>query len=148
MVALDLGVDTSTSQGELMANVLASFAQFERRLIGQGTREGLAAARAKGVRLGNPNRIKGRTPEAIRQRILKRHARGVSYHDIAPSSMPTAYRRRLGACAGTPQASARSRSAPPDCAIRASNDGSKEPGLIIPAATLKSRFLCAQNRRA
>jgi DNA invertase Pin-like site-specific DNA recombinase len=83
MVALDLGVDTSTSQGELMANVLASFAQFERRLIGQRTREGLAAARAKGVRLGNPDRIKDRTPEEIRQRILKRRARGISYGDIA-----------------------------------------------------------------
>ncbi len=33
LVALDLGVDTSTASGEMMANVLATFAQFERRLI-------------------------------------------------------------------------------------------------------------------
>ena len=31
LVALDLGVDTSTPAGEMMANVLATFAQFERR---------------------------------------------------------------------------------------------------------------------
>jgi hypothetical protein len=37
-VALDLGVDISTPAGEMMANVLATFAQFERRLIGQRTR--------------------------------------------------------------------------------------------------------------
>ena len=35
LVALDLGVDTSTPTGEVMAGVLALFAQFERRLIGQ-----------------------------------------------------------------------------------------------------------------
>src|SRR5436853_5327246 len=42
LVALDLGVDTTTPSGELMASVLASFAQFERRIIGQRTRDALA----------------------------------------------------------------------------------------------------------
>jgi DNA invertase Pin-like site-specific DNA recombinase len=37
LVALDLGVDTSSPAGEAMANVLATFAQFERRLIGERT---------------------------------------------------------------------------------------------------------------
>lgn len=54
LVALDLGVDTTTPSGEMMANVLAVFAQFERRLIGQRTREALAMKRAAGVRLGRP----------------------------------------------------------------------------------------------
>jgi len=52
LVALDLGVDTTTPSGEMMANVLAVFAQFERRLIGQRTREALAIKRQQGVRLG------------------------------------------------------------------------------------------------
>src|SRR5215210_7973308 len=38
LVALDLGVDTSTPQGELVANVIASVAQWERRIIGQRTK--------------------------------------------------------------------------------------------------------------
>jgi Resolvase, N terminal domain len=39
LVALDLGVDTSTPSGEMMASVLATFAQFERRLIGERTKD-------------------------------------------------------------------------------------------------------------
>ena len=39
LVALDCAVDTTTPAGEAMAHVLATFAQFERRLIGQRTRE-------------------------------------------------------------------------------------------------------------
>jgi DNA invertase Pin-like site-specific DNA recombinase len=54
LVALDLGVDTSTPSGEMMANVLAVFAQFERRIIGQRTKDALAVKKAQGVRLGHP----------------------------------------------------------------------------------------------
>ncbi len=61
LVCLDLGVDTTTPAGELVAGVVASTAQYERRLIGQRTREALAARRAAGVRLGRPARS-GRTP--------------------------------------------------------------------------------------
>lgn len=54
LVTIDLGVDTSTPSGRLLANVFAAFAEFERELIRQRTREALAAARANGVRLGRP----------------------------------------------------------------------------------------------
>lgn len=54
VVALDLGVDLSTPAGEFLANVMASAAQWERRIIGDRTREALAAKRAAGVRLGRP----------------------------------------------------------------------------------------------
>lgn len=53
-VALDLGVDTTTAAGELVANVMASVSQWERRAIGERTRVALAAKRAAGVRLGRP----------------------------------------------------------------------------------------------
>jgi DNA invertase Pin-like site-specific DNA recombinase len=53
LVALDCALDTSTPAGEAMANVLATFSQFERRLIGQRTKEALAAKRAAGVRRGS-----------------------------------------------------------------------------------------------
>src|SRR5207247_3737910 len=42
LVALDLGVDTTTPSGELCANVLVSLAQWERRAIGQRTKDALA----------------------------------------------------------------------------------------------------------
>lgn len=57
LVALDLGVDTSTPAGEAMASVLATFAQLERRLIGERTKDALAAKRAAGVQLGRPASI-------------------------------------------------------------------------------------------
>lgn len=54
VVCLDLGIDLSTPQGQLMANVMASFAAYERELIRQRTRDALAALKARGARLGRP----------------------------------------------------------------------------------------------
>ena len=79
LVALDCAVDTTTPAGEAMANVLATFAQFERRLIGQRTREALAAKRAAGVRLGRPTVM----PEAVRERIVSERAEGLTLAAIA-----------------------------------------------------------------
>src|ERR1039457_3032743 len=47
----DGAIDTTTASGELIFNVFASLAQFERRLIQERTRAGLESARARG-RLG------------------------------------------------------------------------------------------------
>ena len=44
--------NTASSMGRLMLNVLLSFAQFERELISERTRDKMAAARRKGKRLG------------------------------------------------------------------------------------------------
>lgn len=44
--------NTATSMGRLMLNVLLSFAQFEREIIGERTRDKMAAARRKGKRCG------------------------------------------------------------------------------------------------
>lgn len=57
LVALDLGVDTTTPAGELVANVMAAVAQWERRVISVRTVEALAAARERGTRLGRPRQI-------------------------------------------------------------------------------------------
>lgn len=57
LVALDLGVDLSTPAGEMMANVLASFAQYERRLIGQRTSDAMAEAKARGTHCGRPREV-------------------------------------------------------------------------------------------
>jgi DNA invertase Pin-like site-specific DNA recombinase len=90
LVALDCAVDTSTATGEAMANMLATFAQFERRLIGQRTREALAVKRAAGVRLGRPPTV----PQAVMRRIQRQRARGDSLRAIAESlnheGVPTA----------------------------------------------------------
>lgn len=79
LVALDLGVDTTTPAGEAMANVMATFAQFERRLIGQRTREALAQKRKAGVVLGRPRSV----PDDVRARIVASRATGASLTAIA-----------------------------------------------------------------
>jgi DNA invertase Pin-like site-specific DNA recombinase len=79
LIALDLGVDTSTPQGELMATVLASFAQFERRLIGQRTKEALAELKSQGVTLGRPRLI----GDDVVERIQQMRADGMSLRAVA-----------------------------------------------------------------
>src|ERR1700694_861706 len=79
LVALDCAVDTTTPTGEAMANMLATFAQFERRLISQRTREALAVKKAQGVRIGRPPTL----PQSVIRRIQRRRARGDSLRKIA-----------------------------------------------------------------
>lgn len=79
-VALDLNVDTSTPGGRLVANVLASVAEWERDTIAQRTSAGLAAARAEGRRIG-PGSVSDR-PELV-ARIQGHRDEGLSFRQIA-----------------------------------------------------------------
>ena len=79
LVVLDLGVDTSTAAGQMMANVLATFAQFERELIGERTSSALQVKKRAGVQLGRPDR----TPIDIVIRVCLQRASGVSLKAIA-----------------------------------------------------------------
>lgn len=79
VIALDLGVDMSTPSGEMLANVLASFAQYERRLISQRTTDALAALRAKGVVLGRPRVVS----PALAARIGQWRAAGCTWQACA-----------------------------------------------------------------
>ena len=90
LVALDC-VDTTSPSGEAMANMLATFAQFERRLISQRTKDALAVKRAQGVRLGRPPVLE---PE-LRDRIRAMREGGASLARIADEltagGVPTAH---------------------------------------------------------
>ncbi len=79
LVALDLGVDTTTPAGEAMANVMATFAQFERRLISQRTKDALAVKRAQGVRLGRRSTLSRDTVV----RIVQERGEGSTLQAIA-----------------------------------------------------------------
>lgn len=79
LVALDLGVDTTTPSGELLSSVVASVAQYERRLIGQRTKDALAVKRAQGVQLGRPRSL----PTDTARRIQGMRRRGLTLAAIA-----------------------------------------------------------------
>jgi len=61
--SLHEALDTTTPGGRLVFHVFAALAEFIRELIVEGTREGLDAARGRGVRLGRPPAM---TAEQIR----------------------------------------------------------------------------------
>jgi DNA invertase Pin-like site-specific DNA recombinase len=76
---IDFDLDTSTPTGKLMANLLISVAEWERDIIGQRTRDGLAETRAKGTRLGRERQIE----PALEKRIVRMRQRGASFQAIA-----------------------------------------------------------------
>ncbi|TGN55491.1 recombinase family protein [Paracoccus liaowanqingii] len=75
---LDLGLDTSTPTGELILNMMGAVAQFERQMMLERQREGIAKAKSEG-------KYKGRAPTAKRQALRAREmaAEGVSRAEIA-----------------------------------------------------------------
>jgi DNA invertase Pin-like site-specific DNA recombinase len=79
LVVLDLNLDLTTPAGEAMAHMLATFAQFERRLIGQRTKDALAARKRRGEPIGRPRLA---TPGVVRRIVLDRNA-GLSFGRIA-----------------------------------------------------------------
>src|SRR5690606_27662352 len=76
---LDLGVDTTTPNGELVANIMISMAQWERRIIGERTRTALQAVRARGTQLGRKSGIDDDT----RRLIAGLRSSGLSWQKIA-----------------------------------------------------------------
>lgn len=79
LATTDGKVDTGTASGRLHLNMMAAVAEYEREVIGERTREGLAAKRAAGVRLGRPREL----PDEIIDRIKLERASGLSMRSIA-----------------------------------------------------------------
>lgn len=88
MQALDINLDTSTPAGRLVLKVIASLAEWERDLLIERTKEGLAHARAN-------NRV-GRRPSKLdtaqKEAALNLLAGGMSQNQVAAAfgvSRPT-----------------------------------------------------------
>jgi putative DNA-invertase from lambdoid prophage Rac len=81
-VSLTEALDLTTPAGRAMAALLAVFAEFEREILRERVRAGLAHARQNGKRLGRPATAALHTAE-----IRKQHRAGVAKAEIA---------RRLG----------------------------------------------------
>jgi DNA invertase Pin-like site-specific DNA recombinase len=86
----DLDIDTSTPMGEAMATICATFAQLERKRIGERTSDALQMKKAQGMTLGRPDRT---SLETVKKVQAMREA-GASLRVIANSlnaqGVPTA----------------------------------------------------------
>lgn len=76
-ISLHEGVDTSTPNGRLVFGIFATIAEFERELIRDRVRSGIASARSKGKTLGRP-RVSVDVGEVVRLR-----AQGLGWKVIA-----------------------------------------------------------------
>ena len=76
-----LSFDLGTASGKLMRTIMAGLAEFERDLIRERVRSGLAAARARGVVLGR--QVGQRPSDKKARRVLGLHFDGPSYRLIA-----------------------------------------------------------------
>ncbi len=77
-VSITEALDLTTPAGRAMAGLLAIFAEFEREVLRERTKAGLAHARQNGKRLGRPATAALHAPE-----IQKLHRTGLSKSEIA-----------------------------------------------------------------
>ncbi len=72
-VALHEQIDCTTATGQLMLHLLGAFAEFERALIRERVKAGLAHARTKGQRLGRPRLV----IDSARVKALRKDGRSI-----------------------------------------------------------------------
>jgi DNA invertase Pin-like site-specific DNA recombinase len=75
---MDLGFDTSTPTGELILNVLGCVAQFERQMMLERQREGIAKAKSEGKYKGRKSTARAKSDE-----VLSLRKKGMKNVDIA-----------------------------------------------------------------
>lgn len=80
LVAIDLGLDTQSVQGRVATSALISVGAWERRRVADRTRQGLAAARARGAATGRPPL---EDVSALKRRIVDMRAGGMTLQAIA-----------------------------------------------------------------
>lgn len=80
LVCPSQGIDTSNNNpaAHLQLNILACVAQFERELITERVKSGLAAAKARGVKVGRPT-----TPDGRKQQVIELRQQGVTARQIS-----------------------------------------------------------------
>jgi DNA invertase Pin-like site-specific DNA recombinase len=90
----DGAIDTTTPSGELIFHVFSALAQFERRLIQERAKAGIAAARARGRKGGRPP-MKANEPQVVLAKKLYYGDKTICLDDICSTlkkSKSTLYR--------------------------------------------------------
>lgn len=74
--SLSEAIDTDTAGGRLLFHVMGALAEFERTLISERTRAGMAAAKTRGAALGRPRKLSS-AQVLLARRSLTRSRRSV-----------------------------------------------------------------------
>jgi putative DNA-invertase from lambdoid prophage Rac len=83
LVALNgMAFDLATPHGRMMATVLSGIAEFERELTAERIRSGIAAAKARGKRLGRRSGVRPKS-DRLAPKVLALVAQGRSYRLVA-----------------------------------------------------------------
>lgn len=92
---VNLKVDTATPSGMLVYTVMSAFAEFERRMLAQRTREGIAAARQRGACIGRPRKLSDEELHCARERVRQHESvKSVAAdYGIAPWTLSRALRQ-------------------------------------------------------
>ena len=90
LVIGDLSLDTSSPMGEAMATITATFAQLERKRIGERTKEGLAIKKAQGVKLGAPRLLNPETRIRIEAELATSTPLAVIARRLNEEAIPSA----------------------------------------------------------
>lgn len=77
-VIANLRLDTTTAEGYYVYTIMSANSEFERRTLSRRTKEGLAAARLRGKRLGRPPKLTDGQIENARQRLQARECTKVA----------------------------------------------------------------------
>src|ERR1700750_3294119 len=83
LVVLKQQIDTTTPTGRLVFHVLGAIDEFQRELIIEGTREGLAAARARGRTGGRKPKLNDRQAATVRRMYAATGPDGKRQHTVA-----------------------------------------------------------------
>ena len=85
-------LDTTTPQGKLMFTFMAGISQFERDLISQRTKEGLAAARARGKKGGRKPKLDDNKKMAIYELYQQKKTSVIELCNMFGITKPTLYK--------------------------------------------------------
>jgi DNA invertase Pin-like site-specific DNA recombinase len=85
-------IDTSTAEGKLFFTMVAAFAEFEHSMMVSRTRDGLAAARARGRNGGRPSKLSNKQIDEIKKMYLERRVPVQTIAELFSVSRPTIYR--------------------------------------------------------
>lgn len=99
----NLSIDTTTPAGIFVYTIMSALAEFERRTLSQRTKEGVAAARRRGKRIGRPPKMDNAelTRAARRIKYEKESIAAIAReHGVAPWTLSRALKRKAALTQG------------------------------------------------